>query len=59
VQRWIAGASTGDTILGTGTAGTAATQLSGPENIHFDQHYNIMISDRGNNRIQFFNLTLC
>jgi hypothetical protein len=59
VQRWLAGASTGDTILGTGTAGAAANQLSFPEAILFDQHYNIMITDRLNNRIQFFNLTLC
>jgi hypothetical protein len=59
VQRWLAGASTGDTILGTGTAGTAANQLSGPESIIFDQHHNLMVADRGNNRVQLFSLTLC
>jgi DNA modification methylase len=59
VQRWLAGASAGDTILGTGTAGTAANQLSNPIIIFFDNKYNILIVDRGNNRVQFFNRTVC
>jgi hypothetical protein len=59
VQRWLVNATSGNTILGTGTSGTASNQLNFPESILFDQNYNLMVVDRLNNRIQFFNLTVC
>lgn len=49
-------ASTGSTIAGNGTAGTGATQLSGPQPIAFDSSYNLYVADIKNNRVQLFNI---
>lgn len=58
IQRWFPNATSGDTVVG-GTLGTGPTQLSFPEGILFDENHNMIVADRGNNRIQFFNITRC
>jgi hypothetical protein len=58
-MRWLAGASTGSTIVGTGTAGSNATQLNYPVAISFDSNYNLFVVDRNNNRVQLFNIIQC
>jgi hypothetical protein len=59
VQRWLANAASGDTILGTGTAGAAPNLLNYPEVILFDQNQNLLVVDRANHRVQLFNLAVC
>jgi hypothetical protein len=59
VQRWLANAASGDTILGTGATGTAPNLLNYPEVILFDQNQNLLVVDRANHRVQLFNLAVC
>lgn len=56
VQRWLPGATSGTTIVG-GTSGTGPDELRFPETILFDRSGNLIVVDRQNNRIQFFNIT--
>ena len=53
IQRWLAGASYGTTMVG-GTLGTGPTQLNFPEMILFDGSNNLLVVDRKNNRLQIF-----
>lgn len=46
--------STGTTIAGTGTAGSAPNQLNQPWNLFVDNNYNMYIADAGNHRIQYW-----
>ena len=59
IQRWLPGATSGDTIFGTGVSGAASNQLSYPEQLLFDKNYNLLVVDRSNNRVQLINLTVC
>ncbi|CAF0929098.1 unnamed protein product [Adineta steineri] len=56
IQRWLPGASSGDTLVG-GVSGTASNQLTFTESILFNENYQLLVVDRGNNRIQIFNIT--
>lgn len=58
IQRWLPGATSGDTIIG-GTSGVAANQLFAPESIAIDKNLNFLVVDRGNNRVQSFQLMTC
>jgi len=58
IQRWLPNATSGDTIAGS-TQGTAANQLDFTESFFFDENFNLFVVDRGNNRIQLFNITVC
>jgi hypothetical protein len=51
-------ASSGDTIVG-GTLGSAPNELNFPEAILFDENQNLLVVDRGNNRIQLFPPSVC
>lgn len=59
IQRWFAGASSADTVAGGTQAGTGPNQLNFPEVVTFDENHNLIVSDRGNNRIQRFTITVC
>ena len=46
--------STGTTVAGTGTLGSAANQFNEPWNLFVDNNYNMYIADSGNHRIQYW-----
>ncbi|CAF5169100.1 unnamed protein product, partial [Rotaria sp. Silwood1] len=53
VQRWLSGASQGDTVAGsTGDSGPWLYQLSSPTIITMDPYGYIYIMDYGNDRVQ-------
>ena len=45
---------TGETLAGTGSAGSAGNQVSQPWNLFVDANYNLYITDAANHRIQFW-----
>ena len=56
IQRWLPGATSGDTIFGTGVTGVTSNQLAFTEQLQFDENYNLLVVDRGNNRVQRISL---
>ena len=56
IQKLITGTSTTVTVAGStnGTSGTAMDRLYLPVDILFDSNDNMYITDRGNNRVQFW-----
>ncbi|CAF3664205.1 unnamed protein product [Rotaria sp. Silwood1] len=54
IQRWLAGATSGTTIAGTGISGSGATSLNIPRDVFVDSAQNIYVADSANNRIQYF-----
>ncbi|CAF1041725.1 unnamed protein product [Adineta steineri] len=55
VKKWLNDNGTTVTVVaGTGSAGSAATQLYYPSGLYVDAQYNLYVTDCGNNRIQFF-----
>ena len=46
--------TTGQTVAGTGVAGSAANQLSSPWNLYVDANKNLYIADSANHRIQYW-----
>ena len=51
VQQWIIGASSGTTVAGGNSAGSALNQLNNPRSIISDSDGNLFISDTNNHRI--------
>lgn len=43
IMRYLSGASSGTIVAGTGVAGTASTQLSSPQSVHFESSTNSLI----------------
>jgi sugar lactone lactonase YvrE len=57
ITRWAPNSTFGVCIATcTGTAGTASTQLNGPQSLTFDSHGSLYVSDRSNNRVQKFQI---
>ncbi|CAF3351782.1 unnamed protein product, partial [Rotaria sp. Silwood2] len=54
IQRWLAGATSGTTIAGTGSSGSGATSFNIPKDVFVDSSQNIYVADSANNRIQYF-----
>ncbi|CAF4395821.1 unnamed protein product [Didymodactylos carnosus] len=55
IQQQLPGAQEGRTIIG-GSFGQGSNQLSYVEAIKFDSHWNLIVADTANHRIQKFNL---
>ncbi|CAF1579769.1 unnamed protein product [Rotaria sp. Silwood1] len=56
VQKWLAGASTGTTVAGQGSAvaGTALDSLDTPSGVLLDSSGNIYVADTNNFRVQYW-----
>ena len=58
VMKWGTTYADGGTIVaGTGTAGSGATQLNNPNNIHVDSSGNIYVADQSNHRVMKWGTT--
>lgn len=53
IQKWLYGATSGTTIVGTGTSGSTSTQLNAPRSVWI-QASNMFVADSANNRVQMF-----
>ena len=57
IVRWASNATQGVCIIAcTSTSGNQANQLNGPVGLAIDSHGSIYISDKGNNRVQKFQI---
>jgi len=57
-KKWLGdNVSVMTTVAGTGSAGSAANQLSGPNGIFVDTNFDLYVADWTNNRIQLFRLS--
>ncbi|CAF5052386.1 unnamed protein product [Rotaria sp. Silwood1] len=56
IIRWPKGATQGSVIVGGNGQGAQSNQLNGPISLSFDRHGNLYVADRGNNRVQKFNI---
>jgi secreted PhoX family phosphatase len=55
-MRWMKGATQGNIIVGENGQGEQSNQLNGPDGLSFDRHGNLYVVDRGNDRVQKFNI---
>jgi DNA-binding beta-propeller fold protein YncE len=57
IMRWVKGATEGSVIVGgKGEGGRQSDQLNGPIGLSFDRYGNLYVVDRGNHRVQKFNI---
>lgn len=54
IVKWLPNATSGITIIGTGSAGSLANQLNTPKDVFVDSSNNIYVADTNNQRVQFF-----
>ncbi len=56
VMRWSKGAKEGTIVVGGNEYGQQSIQLSHPRGLSFDRQGNLHVVDRGNHRIQEFEI---
>jgi sugar lactone lactonase YvrE len=56
IMRWMKGATQGNIIVGGIGQGEQSNQLNYPIGLSFDRHGNLYVVDRGNHRVQKFNI---
>jgi hypothetical protein len=56
IMRWMKGATQGNIIVGGNGEGKQSNQLNYPVGLSFDRHGNLYAIDRGNHRVQKFNI---
>ncbi|CAF5215909.1 unnamed protein product, partial [Rotaria magnacalcarata] len=56
VMRWTQGAKQGTVIVGGNGQGAGANQFNNPMDLSFDQHGNLYVADRSNDRVQRFSI---